>query len=190
MKASQVKSAPPASLKRAVEADAPHPKKAIVTALKKFMAARDKKVEKQVNEGDHLALFEKARQLALRLEDPHQVAVYIGELNEEAVAQAHKHHEKLKECKSFWYGPKGLRWLAFKKGMEPEEWSAYEDFMDDAALKALEELPYPRWSEERVHLCPSSTETRKVEISGRMLPSEILAALKSRQSTSANPFAF
>ena len=29
-----------------------------------------------------------------------------------------------------------MKWLASKKGMEPEEWSAYEDFMDDAALKA------------------------------------------------------
>ena len=131
-------------------ADGPQPKKAIVTALKKFMAARDRKIEKQSSEGDHLALFEKARSLALRLADPNEVAVCIGELNQEAVAHAHKHRKKLRECNAFWYGAKGLEWLAYKKGMVPAEWSEYQEFMDEAAYRAFLDLPPEEFSEDWV----------------------------------------
>jgi hypothetical protein len=140
MKAGKPRNNPTVSARKAKETDAPHPKKTVVTALKRFMAAREKKFEKQLKESDHLARFEKARQIALRLSDPRQVALYIAELNEEAVIQAHKHHEKMEECASFWYGPNGLRWLALKKEMDPEEWSAYTAFMDEAALNAFQRL--------------------------------------------------
>jgi hypothetical protein len=117
-----------------------HPKKGIVTALKRFMNARDRKIAKQSSEGDHLALSQKGFQLARRLSDPGQVAACIFELQEEAAAHAQRHYAKLQECKTFWHGPEGLKWLAFKKGMEPEQWSAYEEFMDNTARKALQKL--------------------------------------------------
>jgi len=141
VKKNQPKRKPATAQKMDPVASSPHPKKAIVTALKKFMAARDRKIEKRSSEGDHLALSEKARLLALRLADPNEVAVYIDELNREALAQAHMYHENLNDCKAFWYGAEGLEWLAFKKGMEPSEWSAYQEFMDDAAYRAFLELP-------------------------------------------------
>ncbi|MBK8361254.1 MAG: hypothetical protein IPL15_20655 [Comamonadaceae bacterium] len=150
VKENQLKRTPATAQKMGPVADGPQPKKAIVTALKKFMAARDRKIEKQSSEGDHLALFEKARSLALRLADPNEVAVCIGELNQEAVAHAHKHYEKLKECKAFWYGAKGLEWLAYKKGMVPAEWSEYQEFMDEAAYRAFLDLPPEEFSEDWV----------------------------------------
>ncbi len=131
-------------------AGSPHPKKAIITALKKFMAARDRKIEKQSSKGDHLALFKKARSLALRLADPKEVAIYIGELNQEAVAHAHKHRKKLRECNAFWYGAKGLEWLALKNGMGPANWMAYEEFMDEAAYRAYLDLPFHESPEDYV----------------------------------------
>jgi hypothetical protein len=159
MKAIQTQCEVPKTAKGKPEITPPaknHPKKAIVTALRKFMAAREGKIEKQLHDGkrrtdvNHLALFEKARQLALRLADPQQVLAYIGELNQEAVDHAHRHHLKLTECQSFWYGPNGLKWLANKKGMEPKEWSAYAEFMDAAALKALQQISLEAESRQRL----------------------------------------
>ena len=167
--------------KRKTETAKPHPKRVIVTALRKFMAARDSKIEKQSKVGNHLAQFERARQLALRLEDPNQLPVYIGELNKEAVAHAHLHHAKLKECKAFWYGPEGLKWLAYKRGMETGEWSAYQEFMDEAALKALWALSCPDLPEDRADPFASANDAHMVGESIRRSPAEILALLKSRQ---------
>jgi hypothetical protein len=118
----------------------PHPKKAIAKALKQFIDKRSDKVQAQMNKDRHLELSENARQLARRLADPEQVAAYICELNREADAQAENHRLKLEERMAFWYGSKGLAWLAWKKGMEPGEWAHYKAVMDTAALQAFSEL--------------------------------------------------
>lgn len=117
-----------------------HPKKGILTSLKRFIALREEKLEKQAHEGDPLGLASNARQLAARLADPEQVAAHISELNAKADAYEDEYQSRLEKCKAFWYGPDGLAWLGEKKGMQSHDWLAYADSMDQAALKALAAL--------------------------------------------------
>jgi len=118
-----------------------HPKRGIVTSLKRFMTLRDEKIQKQVADTDDPhGRAEWCRELASRLADPEQVVKYIGQLNQWADWCEQEHWGRLQKCTLFWYGPDGLAWLATKKNMKPSDWMHYAEFMDEAALKALSVL--------------------------------------------------
>ncbi len=163
-----------------------HPQKGIVTAFTKFMAARDGKVMKQMNEGnDHQALAKKARELARRLSEPKQVTAYIGELEKEAAVHDKRHQEKLRECKTFWYGPEGLMWLAHKKGMESEQWAAYTQFMDDMAFRAFQKLLLRKLEQQVDYMdevaLQSLQEVSLQQLTEQQAHRELFARLRGRQ---------
>lgn len=117
-----------------------HPMKGIATSLRKFMAARDEKIDKQAGTIEHLSRAERALHLADRLSKPHEVVKYISELKQDAADEKVKHRVKLGEAINFWYGPAGLEWLAFKKGMNPCAWVHYEALLDQHAMDALKKI--------------------------------------------------